>query len=59
MDEQNHSQPAASEEEQTPETQPYVPRPKWQIAAAWFFLLVMVLAITGSPIDTDYENFRH
>ena len=43
MDEQNHSQPAASEEEQTPETQPYVPRPKWQIAA-WFFLLVMVLA---------------
>ena len=44
MDEQNHSQQAASEEEQTPETQPYVPRPKWQIAAAWFFLLVMVLA---------------
>lgn len=44
MDELHRSQPEPSEEEQASETEPYVPRPKWQIAAAWFFLLIMVLA---------------
>lgn len=44
MDELHRSQREPSEEEQAPETEPYVPRPKWQIAAAWFFLLIMVLA---------------
>ena len=43
MDEQKKSPQTEPDETAVPNQEPYVPRPKWQIVAAWFFLILMVL----------------
>lgn len=45
MDEQKKplSPDPETPEELQPNQEPYVPRPKWQVAAAWFFLILVVL----------------
>lgn len=43
MDEQKKSPHTEPDETAVPDQEPYVPRPKWQIVAAWFFLILMVL----------------
>ena len=41
MDEQKNLQ--NTEPELDSEEKPYVPRPKWQLAMAWFFLILIIL----------------
>ena len=47
MDEQKNLQ--NTEPEQDSEEKRYVPRPKWQLAMAWFFLILIILAGNYRP----------